>query len=174
MIGLSGGLMFGNAVGFPNESSKIDDPAFEADTGLGLGSGGTLWIGGALHDAFAVGIGQTGGAISGNSLRGQGGAFVLRLVGYPAFAAGGIGENLGVSANFGAGSFTLKQADAEGDETAAEGGVMSFLGGGVFYEAFRWGPVAMGPCVEYLYLYSPSLDGHAGGLFWRSVFYGGP
>lgn len=173
MAGLSGGLWLGSATGFPNEASKIGDPEFETGTGLGAGAGGTLWIGGALHDAFSVGIGQTGGAISGNSVRGRGGAFVLRLEGYPLFGAGGIWRNIGVSASFGAGQFVLKDA-SDGKEDLADGGFMSLVGGGVLWEAFRWGPVAMGPSLEYLYLYSESLKAHAGGLFWRTAFYGGP
>jgi hypothetical protein len=173
MAGLSGGLLLGSASGFPNEAGKVGDPDFEAGTGFGLGTGGTLWIGGALHDAFTVGIGQTGGAISGNSVQGQGGAFVLRLEGYPLFGAGGVWENIGLSASFGAGAFQLKDAEDE-DEDLADGGLMSFVGGGVLWEALRFGPVAMGPSLEYLYLYSESLEGHTAGLFWRTVFYGGP
>src|SRR5690242_3081164 len=50
LLGLSGGLALASASGYPNDVAKIDLPEFEASTGLGVSSGGTIWIGGSLAD----------------------------------------------------------------------------------------------------------------------------
>lgn len=169
-FGLAGGLMTGQASGFPNESDKIGVARYEADTGVGFGSGGTLYLGGALADTLTVAIGTSGGSLRGNDLELSGGSFVLRVEAYPLFYESALGRDLGIAFQFGAGGLAMKK----GDEERANGGNMATLGAGLFYEIFHFGSFAAGPSLDYLYLYSPSLEVHLASLGGRIAFYGGP
>lgn len=169
-IGLSGGLLVGDARGYPNDVDKIGNPADFAGTGFGAGGGGALWVGGALKDWFTVGVGISGGDFRGNGLRASGGGFVFHIETFPLFYQGGVWRDLGLMADFGAGSEQVKR----GNDTAADGGSMSVVGFGALWEAWHFGHFASGPTLEYQRLFSPSatVDSVLGGM--RIVYYGGP
>lgn len=168
--GFGGGLMLGDARGYPNQVEKLGNPADYASTGFGAGGGGSLWIGGALKDWFSVGIGTVGGSFSANNLKASGGAFVLHIETFPLFYQGGVWRDVGLFADFGAGGLTVTR----GSSTAADGGSMAMVGFGALWEAWHFGHFASGPMLEYERLFSPSLtvDGALVGM--RIVYYGGP
>ena len=84
-IGFSVGPVFGSATGYPNEADKIDNPDFRSATGVGTGTGGAFWLGGAFTDWFTFAIGSGGGSFSGTSLDAKGGAILLRIETFPLF-----------------------------------------------------------------------------------------
>jgi hypothetical protein len=163
------GFGLGNASGYPNEISKIDDPDFESSTGSAFGSTWSIWAGGALRDWFTFGLGLMSIGAASKDIKAGGSAFILHVEAFPLWTMGGSLRDLGVYTNFGAGSMAIT-----GGPEKAEGGLMSVLGGGLHYELWRPGHFAIGPMLEGSYLYSQS--GEAFGVFAgiRSSFYGGP
>jgi hypothetical protein len=170
VFGFSGGLALGGAHGYPNEIAKLNDPAYEAKTGFALGPGGALWIGGALRDWFTVGVGGMYLGVNGDSGKGSGGAFILRVEAFPLYPLGGALRDLAVFATFGAGSYVVK---ADGHKRG-EAGFTSVAGIGSGYELVRLGPLALGPSAEYLLMYSQSATAHTGIVGLRAVLYAGP
>ncbi len=160
----------GRASGYPNEAEKIDRREFLADTKFGLSSGSTLWLGGALTDWFTVGIGLLGTGVRGNGLVASGGAFVFHLETFPFFYSGKAGRNFGFLANFGAGSVVILRDK----ESKANGGNMSCVGFGTFFEPLRFWHFSAGPSLETTYMFSPSVRALTMTAAMRLVFYGGP
>jgi len=170
MIGFSGGLVLGGASGYPNEISKLDDPAYQAKTGFGVGPGGSLWIGGALTDWFSVGVGGMLLGVKGGSGDGSGGAFILRVEAFPLFYESEALHDLAFFAVFGAGGYTVH---GDGGQRG-EGGFTSLVGLGSAYELFRFGPMAFGPSAEYELSFSQSATANQVTLGVRLIYYGGP
>src|SRR5687767_10949239 len=48
--GIAGGLSLGSAAGFPNDIQKIGFQRHYTETGVGIGGGGYVWLGGVLAD----------------------------------------------------------------------------------------------------------------------------
>jgi hypothetical protein len=168
--GFGTALAFGRLVGYPNHAGQIGDPAYRANTGFGVGSQYSLWIGGALKDWFVFGVGMCSEGVQGKHLVGGSSGFLFRVETYPLFDRGGIFQDLGVQASFGiAGGLIL-----DGKQTVADGGALSLLGVGLVYEAWHFGYFAAGPTLEYRHLFSESLYEDLGLLGMRIVFYSRP
>lgn len=169
-FGISGGLLTGGARGYPNDVAKIGFAEYRTQTGVGVSSGGALWLGGALSDWLNVGIGMFGGGFERKGLRLSSGAFQARLELFPLFYRGGPWRDLGVLLTAGTGVTTIQR----GKESVAEGAGTSAVGGGVFYEPWRWWQLTFGPQLEYLHQFSDSMRAHTVVLGVRTAFYGGP
>jgi hypothetical protein len=167
-IGLAGGLGIGQHRGYPNTYDDLNNPASEANTGVGFANGGSLWIGGALRDWLTVAVGSFGGGNSGNDLVGSGGAFGMRVEAYPLFDLGGRWRDLGLGAEFGIGGSTILDAD---EKQVADGGAMSMVGIGAFFEAFSLWHYTGGPTLMYAHQYSESLNRHMLLIGWRNALY---
>ncbi len=169
-IGAELGAVGATSLGYPNEIAKIDNPDYRARTGFAVGRRSTLWLGGALRDWFTFGIGIDATQYQGNGYAASSGGFIFRVEAYPAFYEGGVWRDLGLSAQFGLASMKLTQDGTDG----ADGGSMSLVGLGAFWETWRPGSFAIGPTVEYQYLFSQSLQAHSVMAGFRFAFYGGP
>jgi hypothetical protein len=169
-FGLSGGLLTGAARGYPNDVAKIGFAEYRTETGVGVSSGGALWFGGALSDWLNVGIGVSGGGFERSGLRLSSAAFQARVELFPLFHQGGVLRDLGVLLAAGTGVTVIQR----GKESVAEGVGTSAVGGGVFYEPWRWWRLTFGPQLEYLYQFSDSMRAHTVVLGVRTAFYGGP
>jgi hypothetical protein len=169
-LGAVAGAWLGSASGYPNEVVKIDNPIYKSSTGLGVGGGGSAWIGGALRDWFVFGVGATGGSFDGKGVHASGAGMIFRIEAFPLFALGGALQDLGLSSSFGITSYSLSK---DGEKTAS-GGAMSHIAFGAFYEALRLGKFALGPTLEYTHTFSQTLtmDTVLGGV--RLAIYGGP
>jgi len=168
--GISAGLFAATAYGYPNEAGKIDDDRYVADTGLGTGTTQKLWLGGALRDWFTFGIGYWGVAYSGNDLDAEGFGIVFRVETFPLWAYGGPWRDAGVYADFGLGGMTLKQ----GDDERADGGAISIVALGAFWEPVRFGIFSFGPNVEYTHTFSQTLHLFGASAGARLVLYTRP
>jgi hypothetical protein len=168
--GASLSLLFANAYGYPNEAEKIDNPRYVADTGVAFGTMNQLWIGGALRDWFSFDIGISGLAFQGNKLKATGGAFFFRVETFPMWDAFPAGKDLGLYGEFGLGGLKLER----GGSTAADGGAISFIGFGAFFEPLRFSIFSAGPTIEYQHIYSQSLSVYAASAGFRLVLYTGP
>src|SRR4051812_8704827 len=168
VFGLSPSVVFMSANGYPNEVSKIDNPAYHAKSGFAAGPGVEAWIGGALTDWFTFGIGGLYLNASGTDSRATGGAFLIRLETFPFYKFGL--KDLAVYANFGAGGLSLHGESGK----RAGGSFASVGGGGLAYELVRLGHFAIAPTAEYLLIASETLTSSQALIGARVVFYGGP
>jgi len=168
VFGLSPSLVLMSANGYPNEVSKIDNPAYHSKSGFAAGPGVAAWIGGALTDWFTFGVGGIYLSASGADSKTTGGAFLIRLETFPFYKFGL--KDLGVYASFGAGGLSL---DGQNGKHAG-GSFASVGGGGVAYEVVRLGHFAIAPTAEYLLVASETLTSNQALIGVRVVFYGGP
>jgi len=169
-VGSAGlGLGVASVTGYPLALSKQNNPLYESSTGAAFGSSFSFWLGGALRDWFTFGLGLASFGASSGEMKARGGAFILHIEGFPLWSLGGHLRDISAYTELGAGGMSL-----EGGPEKAEGGLLSTLGFGLSYEAFRWGNFALGPTLASNYLYSDSMTafGVFGGI--RSSFYGGP
>ena len=165
----------GNATGYPNELDKIGVGKYQANTGLGAGTGGGFWIGGALRDWFVVGLGISGATVIGKGFQSDGSAFILHLETYPLFYKGGAWRDLGLFGEFGAGGRTIKMGNASGATVAQGGAMLHHVSFGAIYEPIRFGKFSAGPIAEFTYQFSDSMTTAAAAVIrFRVAFYGGP
>jgi hypothetical protein len=168
-VGISTGLAMSTARGYPNDVTKIDLPEYEANTGLGASSGGSIWVGGVLADWLTLGAGLSSTGFKGNGLTANGGGVYFRIETFPMLFRGGHWQDLGVSFAAGIAGVTVKR----GDEKVAEGQAGSLVGAGLFYEPWRFWRFATGPDVFYTHEFSRSLSAHSIVFGWRLALYGG-
>jgi hypothetical protein len=168
--GVAGGLLLSAAHGFPNDVEKIGVAQYEAGTGLGVSSGGSLWLGGAVADWLSLGVGFTAGSNRANHTRSSGGSLEVRVEAFPLYDRGSAWQDLGFLFCAGTGSYTIKRDG----ESVAQGQGTSAIGLGLFYERWRLGHFAFGPELEYQHQFSRSLTLQSLVIGVRAAFYAGP
>jgi hypothetical protein len=160
----------GWARGYPNEASKIDDPAYLTNSHTAYGYDYGFWLGGALRDWFTFGIGYEGFHLQRKTLNVPGYAFSLRTEVYPLWSLGCPLYDLGVAIDFGIGAMKM---DRNGS-SLADGGAMGLAGVEVFHETWRIGGLAIGPTVGYRQFWSQSLLANVTFAGLHAAFYTGP
>jgi hypothetical protein len=129
-----------------------------------------IWLGGTLRDWFTFGLGLSARRGQEGDLAAQSGAFVLHLEGFPLWALGGEWRDVGLFTELGAGGETIVNAD---QDIVADGGAMSVVGIGVFYEPWQPWLFSLGPSLQYHHEFSQSLESDFVSLGLRVAFYGG-
>ncbi len=167
--GVTVGMLAGYAAGYPNKIGKLDNPEYRASTS-GIGAGTVIWVGGAMKDWLTLGVGAGFSRMQGGDMLASGGGALFRVEAYPLFYRGGFWRDLGFVGNFGIAGMSLTQ----NGESQADGGSMSLVGGGAFWEGLRAGHFAFGPALEYQRLFSQSLHMDSVLLSFRAAVYGGP
>jgi hypothetical protein len=170
--GLAGGLVLGTAAGFPNDAKKIGRARYYTETGVGIGTGGSLWIGGALSDWLTFGIAVGGANLSAGDYAISSGVFMFHTEVFPLFWLGGLWREVGVIVDTGVGGSVTTLADSE--DKLIDGGAISRIGGGVFYEGFRLWRISTGPWLYADYTWSATVRAPGFYLGWRTVVYTGP
>jgi hypothetical protein len=91
---------------------------------------------------------------------------------FPLFWRGGVWREIGVTIDTGIGGAVT--TFGEGEEKVIDGGAISRIGGGVFYEGIRLWKISTGPWLYADYTWSSSV--REGGVYlgWRTVVYTGP
>lgn len=170
VLGWIAGGSLGAATGNPDDKGKRTDPAFERSTGLATGYRLTPFFGGALTDWFTFGLGLSFGSLVGGEETTGITTFVFHLEAFPLFGEGGVYRDLGLTADFGAGSSSIED-QATGEKVAASG-VASTAGLGAFWEPVRFWNLAGGPYLGYQHNWSRwyARDDITLGL--RIMFYG--
>jgi hypothetical protein len=169
MVGLALGASLGEASGFPNDPKKINHLSAYTETGLGFGGTGTLWIGGALTDWLCFGLGIATSELVPSSTVVRSTAFDFRVEAFPLYSLGGRFRDLGLLLDTGAGVATAKPKGS--DTKLIDGGGVSRVGVGAFYEALRLRKIALGPFIEGDYTWSESARRGAFTLGLRTVLY---
>lgn len=167
--GLSLGAAFGRASGYPNEVQKIDDPAYRSNTKLGAGLSQFLWLGVAFNDYLTFGLGFGGVGLSGNDRTGKAQVYGFHIDAYPLFAINENLKDLGVFTNVGTGPLKIT-----GGKEEADGGLVSYLEGGLVYERLRLWHFGIGPTLSVTHLWSESAQLTATQAGLRVAIYGGP
>jgi hypothetical protein len=172
VLGVVPGLSLGNATGNPQALAAREDPAHTARTGFATGGHFSLFLGGALTDWFTFGLGMTGATLQSGSLTSAGGGFVFHIEAFPLFRRGGAWRDLGLAADFGAGSATIV-TNADKTELATSG-ASSIVGLGAFWEPVRFWQISSGPFLGYHHQWSFYFARNELTAGYRLVFYGGP
>lgn len=174
VLGVFYGAGLASSAGYPNDLNFIGNPNYFAASGLMAGSGGSLFIMGALTDYLSFGF-WFGMAIYTNSSwhsRGEGGGLRLEL--FTLYGLGGAFRDLGVFTQVGIGGTVLDYTLKTG---ISSDGVSSSLGAGVFYEfalvKMLGGHLAAGPSLEYDAIISEPIERHGALLGLRLLWYGG-
>jgi hypothetical protein len=174
VIGVELGVGLAGSSGYPNNSNQIGDPNDYAASGLMTGSGGALFVMGALSDYLNFGFWGGTAKFGNGDWYSSGGGGGLRLEVFPLFSLGGIFRDLGVFTKTGIGSTTLIYRDKAGVSST---GVGSSLAAGAFYEFWLakalGGHFAIGPSLEYDAMFSESMERHGAMLDLRFLWYGG-
>jgi hypothetical protein len=169
MIGLGLGYGYGHVEGYRNKLTEIGNPEFRQNVG-GLGSNTSIWIGGALRDWVTFGVGVTSSGATKGDIIGGVGSVGVRLEGFPLFALGGLGHDLGFVGEFGAGGGAVISQENKRDPLA-DGGSMSFLGFGAFWEVLKVWHWVIGPSIHYTHAFSSSLRGNIVTVGLRTALY---
>jgi hypothetical protein len=175
VLGASLGVGIGSAAGYPNDSTKIGDPAYYSSGGTMVGPTETLLLMGALADYLSFGFWFNHATAAAGDFRSNGDAGGLRVEVFPLVRLYPRLNGLGTFAQFGIGQGKLTSS-APGVQTAE--GTQSFIGVGAFYE---WpfghligGHFAVGPSLEYDAMWSQPFGREGLVASARLVFYGGP
>lgn len=173
VLGTSVGLGLAGSSGYPNDSTKINNPDFYSRSNLLVGPQTSIFFMGALADYLNFGFMVSFSTMHSDSWRSTGGGVGFRLEVFPLYHLVPTLKDLGVQTQLGVG-FTSLQAN--GNYPGADG-TQSFLGLGAFYEwklaKLLGGHVAGGPTVEYDAIVAQSIERHTGMIGARLVFYGG-
>ena len=167
-LGLMSGAGYGGVVGYPNKLGQIDNPAYRQSVG-GLATATGLWLGGMLRDGLGVGVGASLLSALEKEQQAATFAFVLHVEAFPAFALGETWRDVGVLAEFGAGGGVVLD-DAQQEQ--ANGGALSVIGIGAFWEPWKFWHISAGPALQYSYRFSESMHAHGVSLGLRVAFYG--
>lgn len=167
-LGLASGAGYGGIVGYPNKLGQIDNPVYRRSVD-GLATTTGLWLGGMLRDWLGVSVGAS--LLSALEKEQQAATFalVLHLEAFPAYALGERWRDFGVLAEFGAGGGVVLDDD---QQERANGGALSVIGIGAFWEPWKFWHVSAGPALQYSYRYSESMQAHGISLGLRVAFYG--
>ncbi|AUX48336.1 uncharacterized protein SOCE26_098700 [Sorangium cellulosum] len=174
-VGISAGLALGSAAGFPNDVQKIGYQRHYTETGVGIGGGGYVWIGGALADWLTFGAAGGGHLLSAKDHGSLAGGFMFHTEVFPLFSLGGPWRDAGVAIDAGTGvAYTTADAAGDDDADAIDGALPARVGVGAFYEGIRLWKVSMGPWLYADYTWSSSVRQTGVYLGWRTALYTGP
>jgi hypothetical protein len=173
VVSLAVGLGVSTASGYPNNSNQIGDESYYSASNVMGGSGGALFVGGALSDYLNFGfflLSESFRSSSWDSKMSGGG---LRVEAFPLVYLVPTLKNAGVFADFGIGATTL---DVRTPGYPEAHGVQSIMAIGGMYEFTIFhlfsGHGVFGPTIEYDTVFSQSMTSGAGVLGARLAFYG--
>jgi hypothetical protein len=171
-FGLDAGLGVASIVGYPNDVTKIGFAHSYTTTGARPAGALEAWVGVPVTDYLTLSLGFKGSRLVtdlGQRATSYGGMFHIEA--FPLFPLGGHWRDLAVRFDVGLG--TAFVADSFGNKVV-DGASTSFLGGGLFYEAFRRKKTAFGPYLMGDYFWSDTARRPAIFLGWRAAFYARP
>jgi hypothetical protein len=154
-VGLSLGLGVGAANGFPADARKIGREEFYTESGLGLSTLGSLWIGGALADWLTFGVGGGFALIRADGTESPAPFMFFHTDIYPLYGLEGAFRNLGMTTDFGL-AFA-KTTDNETGDVLIDAGGASHLFVGAFFEGIEVWKMKMGPSLGLDYMFSQTL-----------------
>ncbi|AKT44019.1 uncharacterized protein CMC5_082570 [Chondromyces crocatus] len=164
--------MLGHSAGFPNDALKIGYERYYTETGVGIGGGGSLWIGAALTDWLVFGLGGSLSAMIAGDHHTSTQGFMFHTDVFPMYWLGGIWRDIGLNLDTGFAISSTTTADSE--SKLIDGGGSSRIGVGAFYEGIRLWKLSMGPWAYIDYTWSGSVRQPGFYLGLRSALYTKP
>lgn len=175
VLGLALGGGVGGAGGYPNDATKIGDPAYHSASGAMLGSSTTVLVMGALSDYLNFGAWFAHAGFRNSDWRSDSNAGGLRVDTFPLIRLYPRLSGLGLWAQFGIGGGNLASTVSG---SPGSSGTQSFVAAGALYEWSFWrvlgGHLGAGPSLDYEAIWSPAFERHGLVATARIVFYGGP
>jgi len=175
VLGLSVGAGAAAASGYPNDATKIGDPAYHSASGTMLGSSTSLLVMGALADYLNFGFWFAHAVFRNGDWRSDGNAGGLRVDAFPLVRLYPRLDGLGLFAQFGIGGGNLASS-TPGEQGSS--GTQSCAAAGALYEwsfgRVLGGHFGAGPSVEYDAIFSRPFERQGLVAAARFVFYGGP
>jgi hypothetical protein len=153
-VGVSLGLGPGASNGFPADARKVGRAAFYTESGVGLGTYGAIWIGGALADGFAFGVGAGAGRVASGGLTSDEWNILFHADVYPLFSLGGALRDLGAALEAGT---AFETTENEAGDVLVDGNGAAYVGGSIFWEGLSLWRLRSGPFVGGHYLFSETV-----------------
>ncbi len=173
VIGVTPGIAFAAASGYPNNARLVGNPDFYSQSPLLVGASTTYFLMGALTDYLSFGPMVNIARFTSDKWTSNGVGIGFRAEVFPLIS---LFPRLADTAIFGQAGIGSTELQAKGNFPSADG-TQSFLGIGLHHE-FRFfralgGHVSGGPYVEYDAIFSTSAERHWASVGFRLAFYGG-
>jgi len=173
-LGLTFGVGLASSAGYPNNSTFIGDSDYYSASGLMTGTGGGLFIMGALSDYLNFGFSFSSATFANKDWHSTGEEGGFRLEVFPLYSLGRAFRDFGAFTQLGIGATNLVY---KGKPGVSSDGVESFVSAGVFYEFWLFrglgGHFALGPSLEYDAVITEPIERHGALLGARFLWYGG-
>jgi hypothetical protein len=173
VVGVTPGIAFAGASGYPNNARLVGNPDYYSQSPLLVGSSTTYFLMGALTDYLSFGPMVNIARFTSDKWTSKGVGIGFRAEVFPLIA---LFPRLADTAIFGQAGVGSTELQAKGNFPSADG-TQSFLGIGLHHE-FRFfralgGHISGGPYVEYDAIFSTSAERHWASVGFRLAFYGG-
>jgi len=173
VIGVTPGIAFAGASGYPNNARLVGNPDFYSQSPLLVGSSTTYFLMGALTDYLSFGPMVNVAKFTSESWTSTGFGVGFRAEVFPLLS---LFPRLADTALYGQAGVGKTELQAKGNFPSADG-TQSFLGIGLHHEfrlfRFLGGHLAGGPYAEYDAIFSTSAERHWASLGFRLAWYGG-
>lgn len=172
VLGVSTGIGFAGASGYPNDAKRIDNPAFYSSSPLLLGPSTSIFLMGALSDIVSFGFMVTTASFESSQWRSSALGIGFRVEAFPLYHLVPLLRDTAIYAQLGGGGMSL---EAKGGVFPKADTAEAFVGAGVHHELTLWkvlgGRLTAGPMIELDAVAGQSAQAHwlTGGA--RVVFY---
>jgi hypothetical protein len=168
------GLVLSPVVSFASGSpGKVNKRDQTVETGAAVGTGFSVFLGGAFTDWFSFHIGATSTSAAKGNYETSGAAVIFGVETWPLFSRGGVFRDLGLGLDFGTGSANVFDK-RDKDHALAEGGGFSMVRGQVLWDALTLWRVNLGPTLGYEYRTADTFSEKIVWLGLRTALYTGP
>ena len=173
VIGVTPGIAFAGASGYPNNARLVGNPDFYSESPLLVGSSTTYFLMGAFTDYLSFGPMVNVAKFASDNWTSSGLGIGFRAEVFPLLS---LFPRLADTAIFGQAGIGSTELQAKGNFPSADG-TQSFVGIGLHHEfrlfRFLGGHISGGPYVEYDAIFSTSAERHWASLGFRLAWYGG-
>jgi len=173
VIGVTPGIAFAGASGYPNNARLVGNPDFYSESPLLVGSSTTYFLMGALTDYLSFGPMVNVAKFTSDKWTSTGFGIGFRAEVFPLLS---LVPRLADTALYGQAGVGTTELQAKGDFPSADG-TQSFVGIGLHHEfrlfRFLGGHISGGPYAEYDAIFSTSAERHWASLGFRLAWYGG-
>ena len=171
-MGVSLGAGFGAANGYPADSRKIGRERYYTESGVGLSTSMTVWLGGALADWLNFGAGMGFGTILAEGTTSPAPTIVFHTDAYPLYDLDPDLRDLGVTLDAGLGFASTVDTATQEELIQAPGA--SYVSAGVFWEPLEFSVFRAGPLVAGQWMFSDTLRRPSLLLGFRTTLYAEP
>jgi hypothetical protein len=171
-MGVSLGAGFGASNGYPADSRKIGRERYYTESGIGLNTSMTVWLGGALADWLNFGAGMGFGTILAEGTSSPAPSIVFHTDAYPLYDLDPDLRDLGITLDAGLGFASTVDTATQEELIQAPGA--SYVSAGVFWEPLEFSVFRAGPLVAGQWMFSDTLRRPSLLVGFRTTLYAEP